>query len=531
MGSPISRKPTTVSAGDAAIARALSSPEASDQLRLLIDSVQDYEILTLDTHGVITSWNAGAQRLKGWKAEEIIGQHFSRFYPPEDLAWDKPGMELEVAAREGRFEDEGWRVRKDGTRFWANVVITALRDPDGRLRGYGKVTRDFTERKMAEEELRQSEERFRLIVDSVRDYAIFMLDPKGHVATWNQGAQRIKGYSADEIIGSHFSRFYPAEDLAWDKPAMELEVATREGRFEDEGWRIRKDGSRFWANVIITALRDKTGELRGFAKVTRDFTDRKHAEEQRELHTLREAVRARDEFLSVASHELKTPLTPIQLKLSGLLLALHRNPGESPPAARLERDLEMANRQVRKLSDLIEELLDVSRINSGPLRLDPAPMELGALAREVVARYAPQASALGSSVELHCEGPVQGTWDRRRLEQVVTNLLSNAIKYGAGQPIRVEVAQEGTQAVLRVADRGIGILPEHLPRIFDRFVRGVSERNFGGLGLGLFIAHQITEVHGGTIEVQSAPNEGSTFTMRLPPRPPPPAVMSSSAGS
>ncbi|HET9451235.1 MAG TPA: PAS domain-containing sensor histidine kinase, partial [Aggregicoccus sp.] len=486
-----------------ALAEAKSAPQTTELLRLLIDSVQDYALLTLDPQGHIVSWNLGAQRIKGYSAEDIIGSHFSRFYPPEDLLAGKPKMELEVASRDGRFEDEGWRVRKDGTRFWANVIITALRDESGELRGFAKVTRDFTERKRADEALRQSEERFRLIVECVQDYAIFMLDPQGHIATWNRGAQRIKGYRAEEIIGSHFSRFYPEEEVRAGKPDMELVVATRDGRFEEEGWRVRKDGSLFWASVVITALRDGSGELRGFAKVTRDFTDRKRAEEQRELHGLREAVRARDEFLSVASHELKTPLTPIQLKLSGLLLSLRRNPSEGIPTSRLERDLEIAGRQVKRLSDLVEELLDVSRISTGLLRLEPAPMELTALVREVVARYAPQAAAAGSTLELQADGAVNGTWDRQRLEQVVTNLVTNAIKYGGGQPIRVQVSLEEAHAVLRVQDRGIGIPLEQQPHIFERFVRAVSERHFGGLGLGLFIAQQITEGHGGHIEVHS----------------------------
>jgi signal transduction histidine kinase len=297
---------------------------------------------------------------------------------------------------------------------------------------------------------------------------------------------------------------------------MELRVASAEGRFEEEGWRVRKDGTLFWANVVITALRNPRGELVGFAKVTRDFTDRKRAEERRELQGLREAVRARDEFLSVASHELKTPLTPIQLKLSGLLLSIRRNPGESLPTSRVERDLEMATRQVKRLSDLVEELLDVSRISTGLLRLEPAPMDLVGLVREVVARYAPQATVAGSTLEMAPEGEVQGTWDRKRLEQVVTNLISNAIKYGAGQPICVRVRKEPDGAVLQVEDRGIGIPPEHQPHIFERFVRAVSERNFGGLGLGLFIAQQIVEGHGGHIDVTSTPHQGSTFTVRLP---------------
>ena len=251
----------------------------ADQLRLLVQGTADYAIFLLDPEGHVASWNTGAERIKGYKAEEIIGQHFSRFYPRDAIDRGWPQYELEVARAEGRFEDEGWRIRKDGTRFWANVVITALRDESGQHRGFSKVTRDLTGRKQAEEALRQSEERFRLLVEGVSDYAIFLLDPEGHVASWNTGAERIKGYKAEEIIGQHFSRFYPRDAIDRGWPQYELEVARAEGRFEDEGWRIRKDGTRFWANVVITALRDESGQHRGFSKITRDMTERKQAEE------------------------------------------------------------------------------------------------------------------------------------------------------------------------------------------------------------------------------------------------------------
>ncbi|HEY5061102.1 MAG TPA: PAS domain-containing sensor histidine kinase, partial [Gemmatimonadaceae bacterium] len=254
--------------------------ETGELHRLLVAGVQDYAIFALDPQGFILSWNAGGERFMGYTADEIIGKHFSIFYPPEKVAERFPDFELREAERTGRFEDEGWRVRKDGSRFWANVVITALRDRAGRLLGYAKVTRDLTQRRAAEEALRLSEERFRLLVQSVKDYAIFMLDPTGHVATWNDGAQRIKGYTEVEIVGKHFSIFYPPEKQAEHFPEHELNGAVREGRFEDEGWRVRKDGSRFWANVVITALRNHEGHLVGFGKVTRDLTERRAGEQR-----------------------------------------------------------------------------------------------------------------------------------------------------------------------------------------------------------------------------------------------------------
>jgi PAS domain S-box-containing protein len=263
---------------DPSLQKILQYGEA-ERFRLLVEQVSEYAIFVLDPQGCVVTWNAGAQRIKGYRPDEIIGQHFSKFYRPEDT-W-KCAYELDVAQREGRVEDEGWRVRKDGSLFWANVVITSLRDQTGELVGFAKVTRDLTARRQIEESLRQSEERFRLLLENVRDYAIFMLDERGRITTWNVGAERIKGYRADEIIGQHFSRFYPAEDVRAGKCDMELERAARDGRFEDEGWRIRKDGSRFWANVVITALRDSNGKVFGFAKVTRDLTERKRAEEER----------------------------------------------------------------------------------------------------------------------------------------------------------------------------------------------------------------------------------------------------------
>jgi PAS domain S-box-containing protein len=303
--------------------------DAADRLRLLIESQPDYAIFLLDRTGHVVTWNGGARRLKGYEADEIIGRHFSSFYPAEDVAEGLPEQILERARATGRHESEGWRVRKDGTRFWADVVITSLRDDHGALIGFGKVTRDLTSRQLATEQLRASAaelrlvnaelEQFRLLVTSVRDYAIFVLDVSGHIRTWNPGAENIKGYAADEVIGRHFELFYTDEARARKHPAFELEVAGREGRFEEEGWRVRKDGTLFWANVVITALRDKSNALVGFAKVTRDLTERRRAQlrlEESERRARQEAERQRRRS---AALELVSRAIVAQLDLDEIL--------------------------------------------------------------------------------------------------------------------------------------------------------------------------------------------------------------------
>jgi PAS domain S-box-containing protein len=364
---------------------------------------------------------------------------------------------------------------------------------------------------------RVNEHRLRLLIDSIHDYAIFMLDPDGRVASWNPGAQRIKQYRAEEILGQHFSRFYPEEDVKAGKCERELVAAARDGRFEDERWRVRKDGTRFWANVIFSAVHDEQGTLIGFAKVTRDLTDRMRAEEDRmRLAKAEEAVRMRDDFLSIASHELKTPLTSMQLQVSGILRSLAK-PGNARPDRLVER-LTVVDAQIGRMSTLVNNLLDVSRAASGELQIDPEACDLADVVRDAAARLRDEATSAGSTLSLSLDPSIPGQWDRLRIDQIATNLLTNAIKYGAGKPIDVVAKQEATGVTLSVRDRGIGIAADERERIFERFARAVSREHYGGLGLGLWIVRQIVDAMGGTIRVESEPDEGTTFVVHLPRR-------------
>jgi PAS domain S-box-containing protein len=509
--------------------RHVPQPDA-DAFRLLVESVQDYAIFLLDTDGHVLSWNAGAERIKGYTAGEIIGQHFSKFYPATAVQRGHPQHELRVASAEGRFEEEGWRVRKDGTLFWANVVITALRDSDGVLRGFGKVTRDLTQRREQEESLRQSEERFRLLVEGVPDYAIFMLDANGYIVTWNAGAERIKGYTASEIVGKHFSKFYPADAIQSGWPEHELQVASTAGRFQDEGWRIRKDGSRFWASVLITALRDESGRLRGFAKLTRDLSDHKRAEtleasglqheemleaERSARMEAQRAARMKDEFLATLSHELRTPLNAI-LGWTQLLRAGPADGGQD-----VRHALEVIERNARAQVQLVDDLLDLSRILAGQVRLDVQRLTLIDVVVAAVESALPAAHAKGIRVDKILDpGGSLVSGDPGRLQQVVWNLLTNAIKFTPkGGRVQVLLERVNSHIEISVVDTGIGIPADYLPHVFERFSQkdSTTSRTHGGLGLGLAISKQLVELHGGTIQAKSrGEGQGATFIVKLP---------------
>ncbi len=488
-------------------------PELDPKLfRLMADRVQDYAIFLLDPEGNILSWNAGAKRIKQYEPGEIIGRHFSTFYTAEDIARKWPEHELKIARMEGRFEDEGWRVRKDGTRFWANVIITALRDDRGTLLAFSKITRDLTERKARDEELRQSEERFRLLVDGVSDYAIYMLDTDGLVTSWNVGARRIQGYAAAEVVGKHFSRFYTQREIEAGKPWMELARAREQGRAEDEGWRVRKDGSIFWSKEVVTALHDPDGKLRGYAKVTQDMTKTRHSEQ------LEQSTRNINDFIAILAHELRNPLAPIRNAVAVLNLTKPGDPGR-------EKMVQAIERQSAQLARIVDDILDISRVTRGTLEIRRAYLPVADFVSRAVEAASPEMQARNHKLEVEqIEEGLAVDGDEVRLTQALTNLLNNAARYSDdGASIRVMVRKESTddtQAVaISVKDTGRGIDPSLIGSIFGLFVQGrdALSRVGSGLGVGLALARSIVELHHGTLVVESEGlGRGSEFTIRLP---------------
>ena len=495
--------------------------QGQEDFRVLIDSIKDYGIFMMDPSGFIKSWNTGAEKIKGYRADEVIGKHFSIFYPEEDKAIGHPAKELQIASREGRYEEEGWRIKKDGSRFWANIIITRLLGEDGKIIGYSKITRDLTERKNSENALRESEERFRLMIESVKDYAILMLDSEGNVISWNEGAERIKGWKPKEIIGRHFSIFYPPQDVKNGKPENELKVAAREGRFEDLGWRMRKDGSRFFANVIITALKDDRGNIRGFSKVTRDITDKKNAEdeikraynelEKRVLdrtHALTVANRELESFSYSVSHDLRAPLRSMD-GFSQALLSKYGDQLDERGKDYLKRIRESSQR----MGLLIEDILNLSKL--GRSSITKSMVDVTAVARELCQKYQFEYQ---ERFECVIAPGIRAFADESMLKIALDNLIQNSFKYThkVEHPrIEIGVSTKQNKTVYFIQDNGAGFDMAFSDKLFIPFQRLHSEKDYPGTGIGLASVKRVISRHGGDIWMMGEVGKGATFYFTL----------------
>ena len=491
---------------------------SEDPFRLLVESIVDYAIYMLDPSGCVTSWNAGAERIKGFQADEIVGKHFSQFYTEEDKAAGLPEKVLEIARREGKFEGEGWRVRKDGSRFWASVVLDAIKADNRKLVGFAKITRDMTDKREAQQALLEAERGFRLLVQGVTDYAIYMLDPQGRVTNWNPGAQRIKGYTPQEIIGQHFSRFYTPEDLDADVPGTALRTARETGRYEAEGWRQRKDGSRFWASVVLDAIHDEQGELIGFAKVTRDMTEKREAqlrvEESREQLFRSQKMEALGQLTGGLAHDFNNLLTAI---LGASELA-SRNIDKPE---KLQRMLEGVRNSAQRGAGLTKQLLAFARAQP----LDIKSVDLKSFLDDVTMLLRP---SLRSNIEVIIETSDK-LWnvdvDAGALELSLLNLAFNARDaMKDGGTLKVSATNQllegkpdglrGEHVALSVKDSGTGMSRDTMERVFEPFF---TTKSFGeGTGLGLSQVFGFAKQVGGTVTVESTPGEGASFTLYLP---------------
>jgi PAS domain S-box-containing protein len=496
------------------------------RLQQLIDAIVDYAIYMIDVDGTVRTWNSGAERVKGYSADEIIGKPFSSFYTPEDCARGLPQTALKIAAETGRFSSEGWRVRKDGSRFWASVVVDAIRDEQDQLIGFAKVTRDITERQQAHSELVASEARYRRLIEAVVDYAIFQLDPAGNVTTWNPGAERIKGYTPQEIIGRSFSQFYTPEDLQLGVPQRALSEAAEQGRFEAEGWRMRKDGSRFWASVVIDRITDEAGNIVGFAKVTRDVTDRKQAQE--ELKHVQEQLVASQKLEAVGqlSGGIAHDFNNLLMIVLGNLETAERYSRHSGGSVNLQRALANAKRGAQRAAALTSRLLAFSRRQA----LDPKPITLNNFLnglQEFLQR------TLGERIEIQTVGSA-GLWqieaDANHLESAIINLGINARDAMTdGGKLTVEAVNvsadedycrlnpellPGQYVVVCVTDTGTGMTADVLNHAFEPFF--TTKEPGQGTGLGLSQVYGFVKQSGGHVKIYSEVGQGTSIRMYFP---------------
>ena len=489
--------------------------ESERRFRLLVEGVVDYAICMLDPNGIVTNWNAGAKRIKGYEAAEVIGRHFGMFYLPEDREAGMPARSLAAARENGKFEAEGWLLRKDGTKFLASDVIDAIYE-DGQLVGFAKITRDITERNKAADALKESERHFRLLVNGVTDYALYMLDPNGIVTNWNAGGLRIKGYSPEEIIGQHFSRFYSPADQAAGRPARALQLAVENGRYEEEGWRVRKDGTFFWASVVIDPIRDDNNKLLGFAKITRDISERREAQLNLEKIQRQLAESQKLDALGQLTGGVAHDFNNLLMVITGHVHMLKKIAGNDAKSLRAIQAIETAT---QRGASLTRQLLTFARRQS----VNPQPIDLRDSihsVREVLD------TGLGSAVQLRINLD-DGIWpvmvDPAELETALVNLIINArdaMPDGGSVSVRASNVhidngtRKGDHVAIEVKDTGVGIPPDIMGKVFDPFF---TTKPIGkGTGLGLSQVHGFAHQAGGTVAVASELGKGTTFTVCLP---------------
>ena len=460
----------------------------------------------------MASWNAGAERIEGYTYEEIVGKHFSMFYPVHDIASGKPAFDVKIARETGSYEDEGWRIRKGGSRFWADVVISRMLDESGKLIGFGHVTRDMTAH-------REAEQQYKRLIEGVSDYAIYSLDKNGHITSWNTGARRLKGYETEEILGQHFSKFYADDDVAGELPKRVLETAVAEGHYAGEGWRVRKDGSRFWSSVLLTPIRDDDGNLIGFSKITRDVTDRKILLDKIQQHAQELEIKIREQqqmnaeleaFSYSVSHDLRAPLRAIE-GFSDIILTDFGD--RLPPEAK--DYLHQIVASTVRMNQLVRDLLDYGRL--ARIELESAPVKVQSVIADALNQLDPQLQSRVSvavepkNLQVKGHGPV--------VRQVISNLMNNGLKFtkpGTLPTVAVRAFRRGDSVRIQVEDQGIGIAPQHRDRIFQVFERLHNPDDYPGTGIGLAIVKRGINRMGGTVTLQSELGKGSTFEISLP---------------
>lgn len=496
----------------------------NDLYQRMIEEIQDYAIILLDKDGIIQNWNKGAQKIKGYNEGEILGKHFSIFYLQEDYDDELPQKLMTLAKETGRAAQEGWRKRKDGTKFWGSITITALHDDDGEVIGYSKVTRDLTDKKLAEDRIRMSEERYHQMIAEVQDYAIILLSADGTIENWNAGAENIKGYKSEEVIGRKFEIFYTPEDRANGRPYKLLARAIETGKATDEGWRVRKDGTRFWGSITITALHNKSNDVIGFSKVTRDLTQQKIAEQKLAAYTAELEIQNSEleQFAYVASHDLQEPLRKIQTFAE--LIKEHYEDKEFA-----HKYFDKLDSSARRMSELIRSLLNYSRLTKADDQAVVTDVNLNTLVEEVRQDFELLIEEKSAAIYSDMLPTVKG--NSIQLGQLFANLISNSLKFSVAKPVIKITAAIVEKAEIPDApklladvpynqisfeDNGIGFEEQYSNKIFSLFQRLHSKQDYTGTGIGLALCKKIVEKHKGYINATSIPGKGATFHVYLP---------------